>query len=350
MDDVLAEDTRMRFGAPIGRAVYGMGAEPPPGRDLAELHRQTIAVALEDARRALAARDFPSVEEAVRHLLAENRLPESAHNAPAYGVLDAHVRLFEELQRRTLGQSPVALFTEALPAETAPQPSRPPAPLFSELLPKYIDVAVKDKGWRGQSKAQNEATFAMFKEVCGDRPVNAYTRAILSDFYNTLRALPALYSKDKRWRALPLRDVVEAAKDDPAERLTMKTLKRHFSALGGFFTYAKRHGHIEGENPAYGFEFPSKGRANSKRKMWEGETLRNLFKSPVWTGCHPYYRTRAGTEIIRDDKFWLPLLGLYHGNRLEEFAQLRREDVKQEDGIWFLDIHGEGGRQIKNDQ
>jgi len=37
-------------------------------------------------------------------------------------------------------------------------------------------------------------------------------------------------------------------------------------------------------------------------------------------------------------------------NRLEEFAQLRREDVRQEDAIWFFDINGEDGRQIKNHQ
>ncbi len=130
----------------------------------------------------------------------------------------------------------------------------------------------------------------------------------------------------------------------------MKTIARHFSALGGFFTYAKRHGLIEGDNPAHGFEFPRKGRANSKRKMWEEEKLRALFRSPVWTGCHPVFRSQKGPKVIRDDKYWLPLLGLYHGNRLEEFAQLRREDVKKEDRVWYLHIHGADGRQIKNEQ
>jgi site-specific recombinase XerD len=125
----------------------------------------------------------------------------------------------------------------------------------------------------------------------------------------------------------------------PAPRLTMKTIARRFSALGGFFTYAKRHGLIDGDNPAHGFEFPRKGRANSKRKMWEEEKLRALFQSPVWTGCHPVYRSQKGPKVIRDDKYWLPLLGLYHSNRLEEFAQLRREDVKKEDRVWYLHIH-----------
>jgi hypothetical protein len=133
-------------------------------------------------------------------------------------------------------------------------------------------------------------------------------------------------------------------------RLTMKTVKRHLSALGGFFAHVKQHGQFEGENPAYGFQFPTKGRSNSKRRAWEGEKLTKLFKSPVWTGSHKVFRMQAGANVIRDEKFWLPLLGLYHGNRLEEFAQLRREDVKEQDGVPYLHIHGEDGRQIKNEQ
>ena len=356
LDDALEEDARTRVTLPTGRPVYGLGAAAPKGRDPVGMDEAVIAVALSDARRALAARDFPSVQETVAILLKEHGLPDSSANALAYGILEANVWLFEEAQRRTYGQSPVVLLPDppapapaALSASTPAVPA-PATPLFSALLPKYIDLAVKEKGWRGQSLAQNKATFAMFQEVCGDLPVTAYTRSMLSEFYDTLRALPALYSKDRRWRGRALKEVVEASKGAEVPRLTMKTVKRHFSALGGFFTYAKRHGHVTGDNPAHGFEFPKKGRAKKGRKMWEGEKLRKLFQSPVWTGSHPTVRSRSGNAIIRDDKYWLPLLGVYHGNRLEEFAQLRREDVKCAEGVWYLHIHGEGDRQIKNEQ
>src|SRR5262249_34536831 len=102
--------------------------------------------------------------------------------------------------------------------------------------------------------------------------------------------------------------------------------------------------------PAHGFEFPAKRRTGKKRISWEGDILGQLFRSPVWTGCHPHYRSQAGTEIIRDDRFWLPILGLYHGNRLEEFAQLRREDVQNDGGIRYFNITDEDGRQLKNEQ
>jgi hypothetical protein len=85
--------------------------------------------------------------------------------------------------------------------------------------------------------------------------------------------------------------------------------------------------------------------------MWEGEPLRKLFASPVWTGCSSETRRSSpGSKIIEDEKHWLPILGLFHGNRLQEFAQLRRADGRCRDGIWFLDINDDGTKQLKNEQ
>jgi len=85
--------------------------------------------------------------------------------------------------------------------------------------------------------------------------------------------------------------------------------------------------------------------------MWKGETLRKLFSSPVWAGClSETRRSKPGTLIIKDEKYWLPILGLFQGNRLEEFAQLTRGDVRCEEGIWYFDINDEGQKQVKNEQ
>ena len=92
-------------------------------------------------------------------------------------------------------------------AAAAPATSARTSPHFSEALPRYIE-AVKDKGWRRQSHAQNGATFARFKEVCGDQPLSAFTRRDLGNFYEPLRGHPALYSKDRKWRGLPLAEIV----------------------------------------------------------------------------------------------------------------------------------------------
>ena len=254
---------------------------------------------------------------------------------------------------RTLGE-----FSEPHTAQHA-QPVQPNGtttssivgPLLSQVLPGFLDFMSKQEGWRGQTLAQNRATYDMFVQCCGDKPVTEYQRKDLAAFYDLLRALPKLYSKSAEWRGLPLAEIAERSKDKDDERLTITTVKRHFSALGRLFAYLKRRGEYLGDNPAYGFEFPDKRRTRAKRSMWGGELLTKLFASPVWTGCFSEARrSRPGKLIIKDEKYWLPLLGLYHGNRLEEFAQLHRADVRQEDGIWFFDINDKGNKQVKNEQ
>jgi integrase len=41
---------------------------------------------------------------------------------------------------------------------------------------------------------------------------------------------------------------------------------------------------------------------------------------------------------VRDHRYWLPILALHTGCRLEELGQLHRTDLKSQDGIWYLDI------------
>jgi hypothetical protein len=45
-------------------------------------------------------------------------------------------------------------------------------------------------------------------------------------------------------------------------------------------------------------------------------------------------RAEPGSLIIRDERFWLPLIAVFSGMRQEEICQLHVEDVRQADGIW----------------
>jgi integrase len=237
-------------------------------------------------------------------------------------------------------------------APPAPPVAQSSGPLFSELLTGFVEYMGSTKSWTGQTLAQNSTSFRMFIEVCGDLPVSAYTKKHTVEFYDVLRKLPRSYSRDPSWAGKPLCDIAAASDGVDVQKLTMKTVQRHFTALGKFFEYLRERDEYTEINPAYGFKFPKpKVRANEHRKEWKGDKLAKLFGSPVWAGCaSEARRATPGNLIIKDAKYWLPLLALYHGNRLEEFAQLRLADVAKEDGIWFLRIHDEDANQLKNPQ
>ncbi len=360
------EELRLRhLRTPAGQPVYATGLNGH--RSALEADLATIDSELAQLRTNLHNRDI-RLAEPIAPRVHPYKLPGTMHVELCLGILHANIQLLEK-SRRWLLEGPIdwadgtqsledderpARFMSARGADAdaqAPSPEAPPSPLLSEVLPAFIELMTNEECWRGQTLGQNRATYRMFIECCGDRPVSSYTRRDLARFYDLLRALPALYSKKKEWSGLSLAEIVERAKGTDHPRMTMKTVKRHFSALGRLFTYLKRRGEYVGENPAHDFEFPEKGRARNKRKMWEGEKLRKLFSSPVWTGCKSESRrAEPGTLIIEDEKYWLPILGLFHGNRLEEFAQLLRSDVRCEEGIWFLDINDELTKQLKNEQ
>ncbi len=344
----LAHDMQRRIGTPHA-PVYALA---DPDRSDASADLEWIDGQLAQARSELAGRLYDHQRPLIDDLMEDYNIPEHYRNAFAHGLLQANVEAWETVRQRTLGNFSSLIevrLRDGASSETTVEV--PAGPRLTEALPNFLDYAQKDKGWRGQTLAQNKTTYRMFEECCGDKPVAAYTKTDLTKFYDLLRALPQLYSKSKEWANLKLEQIAEQTKGQDIPRLSMTTVKRHFSALGVFFAHLKRRGEYTGENPAYGFEFPTKGRARHRRDMWEGEPLARLFASPVWAGClSKDRRSRPGSLIIRDDKYWLPLLGLYHGNRLEEFAQLQRSDVRCEDGIWYMDINDDDQKQLKNAQ
>lgn len=346
----LSDELARHQSTPWGQPVYCHDAEGP------DVRREDIEMVdgfLAEARSDLVSRHVGGLQEYVDELLEKHALPAEASQALAFGLLKIRVRRLEKA-RQWLEHGPVddglALATKSpLAPVIAPAAAPSAGKLLSELLPGFLDLMQKDEGWRGQTLAQNSATYRMFIEQTGDKQPMCYTRQDFAAFYDSLRALPSLYAKSREWRGLTIAAIGEQTRGVTIERLSMKTIKRHFSALGRLFGYLKRRGEIVGENPAHGFDFPLKGRASDKRQMWDGDRLTQLFASPVWTGCQSQARRSSpGNLVIRDEKYWLPILGLYHGNRLEEFAQLRREDIRCEEKIWCFDINGEGERQIKN--
>lgn len=71
--------------------------------------------------------------------------------------------------------------------------------------------------------------------------------------------------------------------------------------------------------------------------------------SPQYTGhLSSTSRGKPGKFIIRDSKFWLPLIGIFTGMRLGEIVQLIASDVRKENGIVFIDVNKDGGETGKS--
>jgi len=346
----IESDRQRHISTPYGMPVYAYDVDD--GGDVMAADLKQIDADINDARGSLARRDTVGIEDWVDGVMSKHGLAPELRTELSLGLAMVRVQCLEQSRRHVLSgvTAEIQLEDKTLPGPLAEPHDAHAGPKLSDILPGFIEQMSNESGWRGQTLMQNKGTYRIFMEVCGDLPVTSYKRPELARTLDLLRSLPADYGKAKRWRGLPLAEVAAKAKSEES-RLAVKTLKRHFAALGSLFKHLIERGEYEGSNPAHGFSFPEKMRAKMKRQMWEGEKLRKLFASPIWTGCKTSsQRSKPGTLIIKDEKYWLPLLGLYHGNRLEEFAQLIGSDVRISDDIWYLDINDEESKQIKNQQ
>ncbi|WP_372624138.1 hypothetical protein [Falsiroseomonas sp.] len=198
-----------------------------------------------------------------------------------------------------------------------------PAPLGSALVEPFFVHRETIGDISHHDMSQERTTLRLFLEVCGDKPADAYTRSDVTRFLNTMRRMPVHYGKSQKDKGRAVVDIIAEADAKESKRLSDKTVKRHHTALSQFFRCAMDEGHIavaqHGELVGK-HRFREERKARDQRDTWTPEELRALFASPVWTGCHPHFRTQPGDQVIGDAKFWLPILALYHGARLEELG------------------------------
>lgn len=83
----------------------------------------------------------------------------------------------------------------------------------------------------------------------------------------------------------------------------------------------------------------------SKRENFDKDELEKIF-SNIDLIKHPKNKTRA-SKYANEYEMILKL-ALYTGARINEICQLRKKDIKRVDGVYFIDINVEDGKEIKN--
>ena len=100
-------------------------------------------------------------------------------------------------------------------------------------------------------------------------------------------------------------------------------------------------------NPAQRVKVTAPARPKSFSEQEEGyepftpSELRAIFSQPLYSGCQDDQHgiNRPGPNHPRRSRFWLPLISLYSGMRMQEILQLERNDIRQVDGVSYISIN-----------
>jgi integrase len=160
--------------------------------------------------------------------------------------------------------------------------------------------------------------------------------------------------------ALPFPDILVWAKGEGRDAPVMEevTIWKWINTLNGMFAYAVKNRWIEINPAADTMTKPLKKR--NARMALDPADITEVFSRPLFTGFDGRtaegYRETPGSTVVKDAKYWLPIVALFTGARLEEIGSTLVSEIQCSDGIWFFNIldRGDEGdqhdRSIKNDQ
>ncbi|MDQ7263486.1 site-specific integrase [Paracoccus sp. PS-1] len=246
------------------------------------------------------------------------------------------------------------LATEAAPrpaiARSEPIPARPKADPYGPALKALVGRLMDQKRAQGMSEAQvgqMTKVYGLFSEITGVRDIRQIKQAHIAQFVDVLRQLPPTYRKSPKDAKKPLSQIISENKG-PAG-LSTTTINRNLDYLNQLFTKARSEGFANVASlDLSGLRQRKTTRDRDDRPAFTAPDLQKLFLHPVWQGRAGKGRwTEAGTTIIKDGLYWLPIIAALTGARREEIAGLKQDDLQTIDGIPALHIRANANRGLK---
>jgi len=198
-------------------------------------------------------------------------------------------------------------------------------PRLSELTRQYGDERVARKSWSKRTEFQIRGYLDLLANLLGDPAIGDVTKEDMRRLGLDLTKLPSNFTK--KYRGKTPREVLEAVEsDDAIPRLAPNSVNAYTQAIRSFFLWAVEHDHIA-QNPAVVLKNMETGKASEDRHPFTDEDLLTYFRKLDTK------RNRLPVE------FWVPRIMAFTGCRLGEAAQLCRQDIRLEKGIWVIDIN-----------
>jgi integrase len=217
-------------------------------------------------------------------------------------------------------------------------PSPPPeVPSISlkELIENYWKESLRSNRWSAGTIKEYKNGYKVLTDFLGsETSVRKIGYKELQVYKEMLMKLPTNFSRSEKYRGMTLKDVLES-KEIEGE-LSVSAINRYIMNAQSVFTYGVRNNHM-GFNPAEGLQLPKMKNPSEERAIFDDQDLIRIFHSDQY----------LEDEFVQPYMFWLPLLALFTGCRIEELCQLFCSDVAQYEGIWCLDINNDGEKKLK---
>ncbi len=303
---------------------------------------------------ALAAGDAKLIEPAVEKFVVQHRLLVDTGADEYRELCTLMIRAEMEGLQRTLERdqgdfSGAPKDPIVKPASGKAREAAAPGETIMELFESYSRE--NPNRIKPDTLSQARRDVGLFVESVGSTfPVNRIDKKAVREWKALLLQFPVKAVETKAFEGMTIAQIVKHNETVKKPTISTSTVNRYLSGFSAFCTWLANHGYIAA-NPAADM-FLKKSKEKTTKPFTVAE-MNVLFKSAFFTGCQndeaPRFWSKPGNVLIRDHRYWVPLVMLYSGARPAEIAQLAVDDVREDRGHWIMHIttEGDGDKSVK---
>jgi integrase len=218
------------------------------------------------------------------------------------------------------------------------RPAAKPGETLLELFDRYKTERLRDGKSADTLDAERKIVghFAAF--VGPNLNVSAIGRPDIREFKRALSRVPHRWTTKPELKGMSIGEAADAWEKIGGKVRAQRTVYRELSAISTLFAWLIKNAYYDDANPVQSF-FDRIDKVETKYPPYTGAQLKAVFGSPLFVGCDKDKVHFAGSQLVRDWRYWLPLCALYSGARAGEIAQLLSSDIRDENGIWVFDFN-----------
>lgn len=205
---------------------------------------------------------------------------------------------------------------------------------ISTIIAEYCHEKKISGAWSERTAQQQPVKLNLLIETLGDVDCSSINAERIRHFKQILTKLPPNRNKSKKYKSMTLAEIVES---NPPKTIEIKTVNEILGEVSALLEYATRHGYIK-ENYAKGVKI-RQAKGKSKIKPYSNDDLIKIFTSDN------IFKHKSSSPF----KYWLPILALFTGARLEELSQLDLSDIVVIEGVHCIKVEDSEDKSVKTE-
>jgi len=205
---------------------------------------------------------------------------------------------------------------------------------LSDLLKSYVEFK-KNKELAGKSVSEIESKCGLFIEITGDPYIEDLNDELIYQYLEDIKKLPSRHTISKKYRGKSIESLLKM-KIPQKDLLDDETIRNHINKVKSFFLWLEKRHYLPSGKYSCLFEQNKRSKLpHEARDVFSTDDLNKVFN-------HEDY-----LNFKKPWEFWLPIIALYTGMRINEICQLLLDDIVNEGDIWYFKICEGEGKTLK---